>query len=505
MSWKRADWLLAIALVVSAIVIRVGALPDSGLFHDDAWAAASVSMASASEWLRTSVDHPLFNALLWPLHSVAADRPTVLVYPVFVAGALAPAAIFVFLRSLSYPRSVSCALAAMVVAAPTAIAFSAHVKTYVIDAILIAGIAAVLPHLARVRWTARIAVVWVLAALLVGTFSIFVLITTAIAGVVLVFHAHDDRRTRVLAVAAQAVAQLIYVSAITRTYSDAVLDRFWRAQGGYIEATANPFALAADVYDHYRGVVEVFPGGGSGAATIVSLVALAGLIIASVRRGAVAARLLLLLLLLAAAASIFKLVPFGVTGSSYLGRLSLWLLPAIAVGIAEVLRVGWQATAGVPRLRLAVNCVLYGFAVVVVASAFGNAPRYPVSGSRSAVEFIDSAAGENDLILLMPRSAFAFGIETDRDVDLRTDASSGFGSRLVFDDQVVQDENMDPPADLSEQLAATDRAFVFTGVKNQFALERAQRAAATLRAEGFVPADERAFQDTTVTIWEREQ
>ena len=153
--WSLWDLAIAVALVASAFVLRVQFFPRDGLFHDDAWAAASVSLASPMEWWRTSVEHPGFTVLLSPLRWAARDQPTVLLYPVLVAGALAPAVVYGFLRALAYARSISCALAALVVVAPGAIAHSDHLKTYVIDLSIVAVIAAVLPRLAAIRWTTR--------------------------------------------------------------------------------------------------------------------------------------------------------------------------------------------------------------------------------------------------------------------------------------------------------------------------------------------------------------
>ena len=84
--WSFWDLAIAVALAAAAFVLRLQYFPRNGLFHDDAWAAASVSLTSPSEWLRTSVEHPGFTLMLSPLRWAARDEPTVLLYPVLVAG-----------------------------------------------------------------------------------------------------------------------------------------------------------------------------------------------------------------------------------------------------------------------------------------------------------------------------------------------------------------------------------------------------------------------------------
>ena len=115
--WSAADLLIAVALV-AAFVKRLPSLPYNGMFHDDSWQAPSITLTTPRQWLRTSIDHPLFVALLSPLRWFAHTNPVALVVPVLIVGALAPAAVFVMLRSLRYSRSIATSLAAVLVVAP---------------------------------------------------------------------------------------------------------------------------------------------------------------------------------------------------------------------------------------------------------------------------------------------------------------------------------------------------------------------------------------------------
>ena len=183
---------------------------------------------------------------------------------------------------------------------------------------------------------------------------------------------------------------------ISQTYSNSRLDRFWKAEGGYIDLRANPLAVAADAFAHLRGVVKSFPvgwGGGGWLRVLVAVAAARRTGFRAARRRGTAARFLLLLLTVAAAASALHLLPFGTSGDAYLGRLNIWLIPAIALGLAEVLRIVWHATARRAPFRTALNVVLYAFAIVVIASSFGatrpenrfgSAPRPSTSTRTSA-------------------------------------------------------------------------------------------------------------------------
>ena len=217
-------------------------------------------MTSPAEWLRTSVEHPGFTALLSPLRWAARDDPTVLVYPVLVAGGFAR-------RCLRLPAVAGLRGGASAARSwrsswslPGVIADSDHLKTYVIDLSIVAIVAAVLPRVVARRWTSRFAVAWVLGALVVTTFSAFALVATAVAGVVLVVQANRDRRTRVVAIAAQLFLQLVYFFVISQTYSSSRPRPVLEAEGGYIDLRANPVAVAADAFAHLRGVVKALPG-----------------------------------------------------------------------------------------------------------------------------------------------------------------------------------------------------------------------------------------------------
>jgi hypothetical protein len=418
-----ADLLIAIALVVAAGSLRLGSLPHDGLYHDDAWAAAPITMASPSQWLRTSVEHPGFTALLAALGGLVRHQPSLLVLPVFVAGALAPAVIFGFLRALSYRRSIASVLATLVVVAPTAVSLSGHLKTYVVDCSIVAALAVVLVPLANTRWRVGLGCAWVITAVLLGTFSIYVLVATAVAGVILVLHPRGDLRVRLVAVAVQAVVQLGYLAFISGTYSGDALHAFWKASDGYVEVRANPFTTAGNFVDHLRGVFSVYPTDAHHLALVAGVVALAGLAYAARRTRAVSARFLLLLFAVAAGAGILQVWPFGVwQGFSYWGRLTLWLVPAIALGLAEALRQCRRLLGRGSIARTTFDVALYAFAVLVFVASIGKAPPYTVRGGihrRAPQSRRFACAGTAQRVRLRHRDARARRLPTGCTVDRR--------------------------------------------------------------------------------------
>ncbi len=145
--------------------------------------------------------------------------------------------------------------------------------------------------------------------------------------------------------------------------------------------------------------------------------------------------------------------------------------------------------------------VLYAFAILVVASGFGAVPDNSY-GSRTATEFVDSQLGPHDMLVLMPRTVYPFGIETRQPLTLEPDTSSGFGTRLDFDPRVVQFENLIAP-DVRAQLQDTDRVIVVTGVYAKPFLDAAVPVLDAIQAAGFRPTIDRRFDAIRVTIYER--
>lgn len=205
-NWGRAFDVMALALLAGvAYVARRGSLPDDGLWFDDSWVAAGAMLGHPSELLTVGSGHPGFTAILMGVDRLGGGDLTHLGVPSLVFGVLAPAALYLGLRSFGYARAISAIVGAVLVIAPIHILYSGRVKGYTLDTLTVLLIAVVIPCLARRTWSWLVGTAWVIAAIGLGTFSAYTLLATVGAGVVLVLHPSRDRTVRMLAVAAQSV------------------------------------------------------------------------------------------------------------------------------------------------------------------------------------------------------------------------------------------------------------------------------------------------------------
>lgn len=502
----RRDWLVAALLLAPAALLRVGALPRDGLFFDDAWVAALSLEGTVPQLLRSSVDHPTFSLLLAPLRSVAGST-TVLALPAFVAGTALPSALYLFLRWFGHRRSVCLLLSAVLLVAPVAVAMSGRVKTYVFDALILMAIAVVVERLAARQWRAGEQLLWLAIGVAVATFSVFALLASAAAAVVLALHPRGDLRARVIAVAIQAVVLLGYLRFLMSGYdTEGQRDVFERFAIPFVGFTWNPVDLAGRVAEHYEQVVSVYLGHAGWLSVLLATAAAAGLVLAAVngaRGRAVVARYMVVVLGAAAVGSIAEQFPFGAQPGVGGGRTALWFAPAIALGLAEVIdRV--VARLGAVRSRsLVVDGVLVAAAAVAVAANVGDSPSYEKNGTELATHFVDSERDENGLVLLMAGSEYPYAIETGTDWSIRSTNRSATGTALTFGDPRVVSPRLVPREEflrsVEELASGTEQVLVFHAhpLADPAVLD-------LLRDDGFANVDTRTFDDVFVTVWVRD-
>ena len=207
---------------------------------------------------------------------------------------------YLLLRRLGYARSISALLGGALVVGTVHILYSGRLKTYVFDPLIVIGLVAVVPFLARVKWRWPTALAWVASAILISSFSGFAFVATAIAGVILLLHTQSDRTVRLLAVGAQAVGQLVLFAALQQA-AGRQLEELEANQeklyDGHLTFSWNPLRFGSEALEHYRRLAVVFPGGPGWLLTMCALVALAGLLVtAFTKREGVAARYLVLIL-----------------------------------------------------------------------------------------------------------------------------------------------------------------------------------------------------------------
>jgi hypothetical protein len=514
---ERADIVVAAALVVVAIVVRGGALPVDGLYRDDAWVVMSVVHGSPTELLWVGWAHPGFTAILMAWSALVGNDAVRFAYPVFVAGALAPGLLFLALRRFGHARAIAAVLAAALLATNAHIEYSGRVKPYVIDALVVLGLAVVLPRLDRATWTWPIALGWVAGALALSSLSSFALVAAAVAALVLLAGSGADRAMRVAAVGVQGLASLAYIASTRDLYNLDAVEDFWKTRNdAFLEFTWNPFGLAADILQHARRVTEVFPGGPDPLPLLWVGAAVVGLVVALTHtRDRVRVRFLVLVLLAAIAGAFVHVLPFGATNGGAVadgGRVSLWLIPPVAVGLAVALQFPRSRAQSVwPRVRTGMDIALYMIAAgVVVAALAGTRVTYPVEGSSAAVEFIESELGPcpapgacPDVVLLLPVSRWEYAASSRLDIELAKEPQLMTGFDAEPKDPRVHVLRTVTAAEVDRAVDGAERVFTYAAILAFSDFAPVQKA---LEANGYVEEAGKLFggnADASVRVWRR--
>lgn len=509
--WRRhaPDVAIAVALAVVAFLARRNGLPTDGLWLDDAITGAGLE-ASPSELLVVGADHPGFIALLAGWSSLTGGGDAALAYPALAAGTLGPPVLFLGLRWIGFARAVSVLLAAVVVASQTDIVYSGRVRTFTIDLLIVLAVVMLLPRLARLSWRPWTAVAWVGATLAVATFSIFATVAAAAAGVILALHPRGDLRARILAVGGQAVTTGALFAAERSTYDGAAhaedVNEQWDT---FISFDVNPIAFAEETLLHLRRLAETFSGNTEWLALVLALVALGGLAVAALRgQQALRARYLLLVVGIAFIGSLIQRFPFGpAEGNPFSDgrRWSIWLIPALVVGLAIALQAVRARLEVRPGLRTGFDLVAVAGAVAVLASA-GPALPYPFSGADSAAEYVDRELGPEDALLIPYRAEWSFGAESGLDSTIEATPESTIGFVPGFPDPRITNLELTVGVeDLPASLREAERTLVYYP-EPAFSEEEADARttlAASLDELGFRAAAPAGFGDAVVEVWQR--
>jgi hypothetical protein len=499
---------IAAALAVVAFIIRQRALPHEGLWHDDAVTALGAVKGSTSQLLIVSFDHPVFTLLLRALWPITGGSSSALAYPVFAAGVVGPSALYLVLRRFGFARSISVMLGAALVAVDIGIIYSGHVKTYTIDLLIVLGLTAIIPVLARKRWSSLGGLAWFAVSIALGSFSAFALVATAVAGVILVLHARGDRRLRAVAVAGQLATAILFLIALQRTYNAKDLRIQWqRNWDPFLTFDLNPIGLSAEILTHLRRVATVFPGGTGWWATVCVVAAMTGLI-AIVRTGrhAIRARYLLLLVVVGIAGGVAHRLPFGPFGLG--SRVTLWLVPVVAIGLAVVLKI-LRRLFSEYSLRIVFDLIAYAVAIVMMIVAFGrDTPPYPFAGSKSATEFINAQLRRTDAVFILPSGRYSYALESKFPVTLYSQPEETIGFVPKFADRRLNllDDDFDSDAiakQVRNALRRADRAFVHAAPGGGGAARYHYTLELLRRAEGWKVERSSLFGEVRVITWRK--
>jgi hypothetical protein len=511
------DVITVAVLAVVAFVARWGSLPTNGLWFDDSWVAAGAILGSPRELLSVGSGHPGFTAILMAVVRLGGGDLASLGWPSLVFGVLAPPALYLGLRSFGYERAVSAIVSAALVVAPIPILYSGRVKGYTLDTLVVLLVAVAIPFLARLTWRWPMAAAWAVAAIAIGTFSGYTLLATAGAGVILVLHPSADRPVRIAAVSIQAVVQGAYLI-VEQSKSDlaGIEDVMETVYDGHMSFSWNPLAFGPEVLEHLRRLAEVFPGSPGDDSLWLALLAvlsMAGLVIAAVdgrrRSETLAARYLLLLVVVAAAGSLVDRFPFGPSNEvavSAGGRHTLWMVPALALGLAALAQRARRLVARRDPLRLGFDALVVIAAIAIVVVAYEPAQEAPFPGSESAARFIDASIGPDDVVIVTGSSTFSFAISTTTPVRVRATPDHQVGFAPVYLDRRIKNVGgwavaPGSPEEIQSWAADADRVFVLAS--GPLGAGGRDQAGDVLEHQGFALLESRAFVWTVVDIYRR--
>jgi hypothetical protein len=516
------DLVVAGVLLVIAFLARRHGLPTDGLWHDDTNPAAGAkAVSSLSDLFAVSIEHPGFTALLMGWRDLIDGGDASWTYPALIAGSLSPPLLYLALRGCGYERSISALLGAALAAAQTDIIFSGRIRTYTTDLLIVLGLAMIVPRLARIRWRWQTAVAWVVAAFVVATFSGFALIAVALAGVTILLHPRSDLRVRAAAVATQAAASAALLAATSSTYDVTLARDRWRdVFDAFPTFHLNPFRFADEVFVHLRRLAETYPGGPSALAAVCIVVALIGLVtIVWKGRQAIRARYLLLLFGVVFVGGLLGILPFGPTQgptSDYGGRVSLWLIPVLAIGLAAALQGLRSLLPDRRTLRTGFDAAAYlAGAAILVSAVTADHPPYPSTGAKSATDFVQSHLGQRDSVLIGFHANWSFAAESNFPYKVDPTPSTTYGFVPDFTDPRIHyldvglhaERGLGPelvdPRHVAPEVMHADRVFVYYHMPPVPGWDPGAqtRLDSTLRKLGFGQQPTAHFGVASVEVW----
>ena len=507
---------VVIAMVVIGYVVRRSALPTTSLWFDDAWVAAGAIHLAPSQLFVAGSAHPGFTTTLRLFHEVFPGDVGRLAYVPFLAGCVAAPCMYLWLRSLRFARSICLLLAVPLVIGKIPVLYSGRVKPYTLDVVLVIAVFVALPRLAAKTWRWPTAAAWVGGAVIAGSFSGNVMLTTALAAGVLVLHPAGDRVVRVGAMAMQGALQLLLYTSYARASDLDGIERFMDTYDGHVDFHANPLDFLDEALTHMARISEVHPGGSGVVLRLAALAALLGLVIGAIRprhrAEALSSRLALGLFLFAFVASLFDRFPFGprsfslyFPGVSPGSRHSLWLAPVFALGVAVALsRIA-------RRLTGAAGPVFHGAAlaasVAVLALGYGRPFPYPSDEAPRATRVVDEWAASADAVIVADTRVYAYALHTSEAVVLVPTPTHQVGFTPA-----IEDERFHGLGPWSERrLAAESIGAIVEDATEVVVYDSVigpgsdEFVAPVMRAEGFTAVATRVFGNDVVTTWRREQ
>jgi hypothetical protein len=429
-----------------------------------------------------------------------------MVVPAMIAGALGPPALYLVLRKFGYAVSVSLLLGAALTVCETAIAYSGHVKSYTSDVLVILLLCVIVPWLSRQRWRISTGVAWTVGSLVLASFSSFAMLATVAAAAILVFHPQGDRKIRVIASGAQAVGLAVMVEATNRTVNHALITDFFAGQDGFIKPELNPLSFGREILKHLLRVTDVFPGGPGWFSAVVLVLATVGLFVMA-RRGskAVLGRFLVLMIGLALTGAIAREVPFGPAISG--ARVTIWLSPIVAFGLAVVLQKAYRAAAARGRAtRIAFDGVAVACSALLLVSAVGAHRLYP-AGAALATHRMMAEVGPGDVVLITRYTAYTFALEANTPVRLQATPDLVVGFTPLFADKRLHPLGWltrETRLELGSALEHTNRTYVVDSLIGQEGFKNYRdELTRFITSAGFKLQSRSRIGTAAISMWQR--
>jgi hypothetical protein len=507
---RSRDWpdaAIPAVLALASVVYRWHFPPD-GLFFDDGWQAFGAVKGSFGDVLTAGQTQPVFGLVLMVWSRVVGYSAPHMITPALLAGVIGPPALYLVLRRSGTARSIAALLGAALAVCTTHIVYSGRVKVYTSEVLVVLLLAVAVPWLAKRSWTLRTAVVWFSGSMILAGFSPFALLATVAATIVLVLHPQNDLRVRVVTVAAQAAGLSALMIAIARTHNGHMLVRFFDRYDAYLPNSLNPVTFVRETFDHLTRITAAFPGGPSWFAVVTLVVASAGLALAATRGNArgIVARFMIAMVLLAVIGSIAQQVPFG--PASPAARLTMWMSPIIAFGLAEMLQRTRQSIAERGGSgKLVFDALTFGIAALLLVIGFGSQPAYPHGGALAASRQAMQEIGPRDAVFVTPAALFSFALDSGTPVRLEATPDRELGFVPRFSDKRVHAFSSLSKAQLPQldkAVKAADRVFIVDSGFNLPTLKQYRvQLTSELERQGFRLARTTDVNRARIITWER--
>jgi hypothetical protein len=388
-----SDVLVAIAIAAAAAWLRRRQLGPPSLWLDDAWPA----LVSKVGWIHVpevGLTAPGFAAILKLWLDVTGFTATKAQSVAFTFGIAGPALIWLLCIARGLGRPAAALATVILVTAPADIVYSARVKQYTLDTVLVIGLLCLGWRLITAaqengRW-----IQFTIAAIVATAIS-SALVPVAcggyVAGLFVARRAGRDVAVRLARyLGAYGVFGAVWWLVMLRPRLGPALHQYWRA---FYFQTNNPVDFAKSVvrmptrFD--MGFADI-PGG-----FVIVLVLAAAVVCWKWNRDA--AMLLFTPLLLAVVLSLLQLAPLGT------GRTDLYLYPilavVLAVGASEVIR-----RAKFPGL------FLVGVVVVALVASATTPSAYPQEDMKRAVQMLAGQAQPGDTVMVYYGGKYAFAL-----------------------------------------------------------------------------------------------